>query len=53
VADAYEAMVSDRSYRKGMPHEEALAEIIRCSGSQFDPVITEVFVKLFDQDIDD
>lgn len=53
VADAYEAMVSDRSYRKGIPHEEALAEIIRCSRSQFDPVITEVFVKLFDKDIDD
>ena len=49
IADAYEAMISDRSYRKGMAHESALAEIIRCSGTQFDPTITQAFISLFDQ----
>lgn len=39
VADALETMLSDRPYRKGCPLEEALAEIERCSGSQFDPQV--------------
>ena len=37
VADTYDAMTSDRAYRKALPHEVALAEILRCSASQFDP----------------
>lgn len=49
VADAYEAMISDRPYRKGMSHESALDEIIRHSGTQFDPVITKAFIRLFIQ----
>lgn len=47
VADAYEAMVSDRSYRKGIPHAAALEEIVRNSGTQFDPVIVDYFVESF------
>ena len=39
--DAYDAMTNDRPYRKAMTHEEALAELERGSGSQFDPVIVE------------
>ena len=39
--DAYDAMTNDRPYRKAMTHEEALAELERGSGSQFDPVVVE------------
>lgn len=41
VADACDAMTSDRSYRKGLSEEEAIDEIKRCSGTQFDPNITK------------
>ena len=37
VADAFEAMTSDRPYRAGRPEEDALAELERCAGTQFDP----------------
>jgi putative nucleotidyltransferase with HDIG domain len=46
VADSFEAMVSDRPYRKGREHPEAIAEIVRCSGSQFDPEVVDVFVEV-------
>ena len=45
VADAYDAMTSDRPYRLGMPTEEARQEINRCSGTQFDPVIAGAFLR--------
>ncbi len=44
VADAYDAMTSDRAYRKALPHEIACGEIERCTGSQFDPEIVPVFL---------
>lgn len=44
IADTYDAMTSDRAYRKALPHEVALAEIERCSGSQFDPEIAHNFL---------
>ena len=44
VADAYDAMTRDRSYRKGFSKAEAAVEILRCSGTQFDPQIADVFV---------
>lgn len=44
VADAYEAMTSDRTYRKAMTHEYAIEELINNCGSQFDPNIVNVFV---------
>ena len=44
IADSYDAMTSERSYRKGLSKEEAIKELTRCSGSQFDPNIVEVFV---------
>jgi two-component system cell cycle response regulator len=47
LCDAYDAMVSDRAYRPGMPPEAALAEIRRCAGTQFDPVVVEAFLELF------
>lgn len=43
VVDAFDAMVSDRVYRKGCSYEDALAELERCSGTQFDPLIVEAF----------
>lgn len=46
IADAYDAMTSDRPYRKGMSHEDALLEIQRCSGTQFDPDIVRVFLAM-------
>ena len=39
IADAYDAMTSDRAYRKALPHEVACGELERCAGSQFDPEI--------------
>jgi len=44
VADAYDAMTSERSYRNGVTKEEAIKELKRCSGTHFDPEIVEVFV---------
>ena len=44
VADAYDAMTSERSYRKGWSKEESIEELMRCSGTQFDPEIVDVFV---------
>jgi response regulator RpfG family c-di-GMP phosphodiesterase len=46
IADAYDAMTSDRAYRKALPHEVAVGEIERCAGTQFDPDLAEVFVKI-------
>jgi diguanylate cyclase (GGDEF)-like protein len=39
VADAFDAMTSDRAYRRAIPEPDALAELERCSGSQFDPAV--------------
>ena len=46
VADAFEAMTSDRPYRRGRSDEEAVAELRRCAGRQFDPAIVEVVASL-------
>jgi len=46
IADAYDAMTNDRPYRKGMSDEEAFAELRRCAGKQFDPVLVEEFCEL-------
>src|SRR6185312_10797867 len=44
VADAFDAMTSDRVYRRSMSHGDAIAELERCAGAQFDPAIVAVFV---------
>lgn len=49
IADTYDAMTSTRSYRKALSHEEAIEEIKRCSGSQFDPNLTELFISISDE----
>jgi HD-GYP domain-containing protein (c-di-GMP phosphodiesterase class II) len=46
IADAYDAMTSDRPYRKAITHEEAVKELERCAGSQFDPVLTPKFIQV-------
>ena len=46
IADAYDAMTSDRAYRRALSHEVAIGEIERCSGTQFDPELGDAFVKL-------
>ena len=45
IADSFDAMISDRNYRKAISPEQALEEIKRCSGTQFDPDLVEIFVK--------
>lgn len=45
IADAFDAMTSDRTYRLGMSKAEAIKEIIKCKGSQFDPEIARIFVE--------
>jgi len=49
IADAFEAMVSDRPYRKAMKPEVAVQEIRRNAGTQFDPRLAGLFVKLFEE----
>jgi putative nucleotidyltransferase with HDIG domain len=44
LADTYDAMTSSRPYRKSLSQEEAIAEIRRCSGSQFNPKLAEIFI---------
>ena len=44
LADCFDAMTSNRTYRKALPLEVALTEIRRCSGTQFDPRLTEYFL---------
>lgn len=43
VADTYDAMTTDRPYRKGLDHRVAMDEINRCTGTQFDPEIVKYF----------
>ena len=45
VADAYDAMISYRPYRKNRTKNEAIEELIKYSGSQFDPKLVEIFTK--------
>ena len=46
LADCFDAMTSSRTYRKALPLEVALTEIRRCSGTQFDPVLSDAFLRL-------
>jgi HD-GYP domain-containing protein (c-di-GMP phosphodiesterase class II) len=44
ACDAYHAMTSDRAYRDAMAHDDAVAELISCSGTQFDPRVVTALV---------
>jgi response regulator RpfG family c-di-GMP phosphodiesterase len=48
IADAYDAMTTDRAYRRALPHTVAIDEIERCAGTQFDPELAQVFVRLIE-----
>ena len=45
LADCFDAMTSNRTYRKALPLEVALTEIRRCAGTQFDPTLAESFLR--------
>ena len=49
LADTYDAMTSTRPYRTALSHETAVSEIRRCSGTQFDPNLAEIFVHVADK----
>ena len=49
VADAYDAMTSNRPYRDALPRETAVAELERCAGIQFDPYLIKQFVEMVEQ----
>ncbi len=48
IADTFDAMTSDRPYRRALPPEAAVAEVDRCSGAQFDPDIARAFLDAWD-----
>jgi HD-GYP domain-containing protein (c-di-GMP phosphodiesterase class II) len=50
VGDSFDAMTSDRPYRKGFSCEKAVEELLRNAGTQFDPQIVEIFVKILQED---
>jgi two-component system cell cycle response regulator len=45
ACDAYDAMTVDRPYHPALPHDEALAEMVRCAGTQFDPRVVEALCR--------
>jgi HD-GYP domain-containing protein (c-di-GMP phosphodiesterase class II) len=47
VADAFDAMTSHRPYRRALSNDEALAEVDRCAGTQFDPEIARAFLEVW------
>ena len=49
VADAYDTITSDRTYKKARTAEDALAELERCANAQFDGIIVELFVRTMRQ----
>jgi HD-GYP domain-containing protein (c-di-GMP phosphodiesterase class II) len=49
VADAYDAMTSDRPYRRALTPERAISELERCAGTQFDPDVVGVFAEAWRQ----
>lgn len=48
VVDTYDAMSQTRAYRKGLPDEVVYAELTRCSGTQFDPRLVQIFLQAHD-----
>lgn len=48
IVDAYDAMTNNRHYNNPKSHQEAIAELKQCAGSQFDPELVKVFLKLYE-----
>src|SRR4029077_8237226 len=49
LAEVFDAMVSNRPYRKALPLAEAIKEIKRCSGTQFDPKLVDILLRLIEE----
>ena len=52
IADTYDAMTSNRSYRDALPQEKVREEFVKCRGTQFDPELTDIIIKMIDDDHD-
>ena len=52
VADSYDAMASNRSYRKVLPQEVVREQIVEGRGTQFDPTVTDIMLQMIDEDVD-
>jgi len=50
AVDSHDVMVHNRPYHQAMPEEKAIAELRRCSGTQFDPNIVEIFTRLLEEE---
>ncbi len=50
VIDAYDAMVSNRCYRKGLPHTEAVRRLLESAGTQFDTEVVHIFIPIAEQE---
>jgi HD-GYP domain-containing protein (c-di-GMP phosphodiesterase class II) len=53
VIDAYDAMISDRCYRRGLSHDEAIQRLNERSGTQFDPLVVRTFIEMAQQEVAD
>lgn len=53
VIDAYDAMVSNRCYRQGLPHEEAVRRLLQSSSTQFDSEVVQAFIPIAEQEAAD
>jgi HD-GYP domain-containing protein (c-di-GMP phosphodiesterase class II) len=53
VIDAFDAMVSNRCYRQGLPHSEAIGRLLRSSETQFDPDVVRAFIPIAEQEAAD
>lgn len=53
VIDAYDAMVSNRCYRQGLPHEEAVRRLLQSSSTQFDSEVVQAFIPIAEQEATD
>lgn len=51
VIDAYDAMISNRCYRQGLAHEEAVRRLLTSSNTQFDSKVVEVFIPIAEQEV--
>ena len=52
VADCYDALTSDRPYRRGLPREQTIAMLRNRSGTQFDPVVINAFLQLMAEKVE-
>ena len=53
VIDAYDAMISNRCYRKGLSHEEAVRRLVDGGGTQFDPHVVQTFIEIAKEEVAD